>query len=134
VTAQSGQLPGDIYNAAFERRPRLAIYEHRHASDVAELDRFVPAVARWERPILRWHRAVPTGAATKGTNPIIKNIIRLSAVPPLRTTIGSDSCSAAAPSHHYTSYQHDPAPNASARRAGCVSLLSGALRCPTDSP
>jgi transposase len=34
-------------------------------------------IARWETPILRWHRAPLTNAATAGTNLIIKNIKRL---------------------------------------------------------
>jgi Transposase len=44
---------------------------------VPELDRLARTVARWETPILRWHRTRLTNAATEGTNLIIKNIKRL---------------------------------------------------------
>ena len=42
-----------------------------------ELARLARAIARWETPILRWHRTRLTNAATEGTNLIIKNIKRL---------------------------------------------------------
>ena len=48
-----------------------------HASDVPELERLARTIARWETPILRWHRTRLTNAATEGTNLIIKNIKRL---------------------------------------------------------
>jgi hypothetical protein len=44
---------------------------------VPELDRLARTVARWETPILRWHRTRLTNAATEGTNLVIKNIKRL---------------------------------------------------------
>ena len=52
-------------------------YDHCPASDVPELERLARTIARWETPILRWHRTRLTNAATEGTNLIIKNIKRL---------------------------------------------------------
>lgn len=63
---------------AFEARRRLvAFYEHCAGSDVPELERLARTIARWEVPILRWHRTRLTNAATEGTNLVIKNIKRL---------------------------------------------------------
>jgi transposase len=63
---------------AFDARRRLVtFYTHCADSDVPELDRLAHTVARWETPILRWHRTRLTNAATEGTNLIIKNIKRL---------------------------------------------------------
>ena len=42
-----------------------------------ELERLARTIARWETPILRWHRTRLTNAATEGTNLVIKNIKRL---------------------------------------------------------
>ena len=62
----------------FEARRRLTVfYDHCAASDVPELQRLAKTVARWETPILRWHRTRLTNAATEGTNLIVKNIKRL---------------------------------------------------------
>jgi hypothetical protein len=44
---------------------------------VPELERLARTIARWETPILSWHRTRLTNAATEGTNLIIKNIKRL---------------------------------------------------------
>jgi transposase len=74
------ELLRDTYLAAdaLEARRRLvAFYAHCHASDVPELDRLARTIARWETPILRWHRTRLTNSATEGTNLIIKNIKRL---------------------------------------------------------
>jgi transposase len=63
----------------FDARRRLTVfYDHCHSSDVPELERLARTVARWETPILRWHRTGLTNAATEGTNLVIKNIKRLS--------------------------------------------------------
>jgi len=63
---------------AFDARRRLVtFYTHCADSDVPELDRLARTVARWQTPILRWHRTRLTNAATEGTNLIIKNIKRL---------------------------------------------------------
>ena len=63
---------------AFEARRRLTVfYDHCHSSAVPELERLARTVARWEAPILRWHRTRLTNAATEGTNLIVKNIKRL---------------------------------------------------------
>jgi transposase len=35
---------------------------------VPELERLARTIARWEVPILRWHRTRLTNAATEGTN------------------------------------------------------------------
>jgi hypothetical protein len=51
-------------------------YDHCAASDEPELERLARTVARWERPILRWHRTRLTNAATEGSNLIVKNIKR----------------------------------------------------------
>ena len=62
----------------FEARRRLVtFYKYCHSTDVPELDRLARTIARWEVPILRWHRTRLTNAATEGTNLIIKNIKRL---------------------------------------------------------
>jgi transposase len=62
----------------FEARRRLtAFYDHCHTSDVPELERLARTIARWETPILRWHRTRLTNAAVEGTNLIVKNIKRL---------------------------------------------------------
>ena len=42
-----------------------------------ELERLARTIARWEVPILRWHRTHLTNAATEGTNLVIKNVKRL---------------------------------------------------------
>jgi transposase len=63
---------------ALEARRRLvAFYDHCARSDVPELERLARTIARWETPILRWHRTRLTNAATEGTNLVIKNIKRL---------------------------------------------------------
>jgi transposase len=63
---------------AFDARRRLAgFYDYCASSDVPELERLGRTIARWETPILRWHRTRLTNAATEGTNLIIKNIKRL---------------------------------------------------------
>jgi transposase len=67
-------LAGDALGA---RRRLVAFYEHCTNSDVPELERLARTIARWETPILRWHRTRLTNAATEGTNLIIKNIKRL---------------------------------------------------------
>jgi transposase len=74
------ELLREIYltdNALGARRRLVAFYEHCKTSDVAELERLARTIARWETPILRWHRTGLTNAATEGTNLIIKNIKRL---------------------------------------------------------
>jgi transposase len=74
------ELLRDTYLAvdALEARRRLVVfYDHCHASDVPELERLAGTIARWETPILRWHRTRLTNAATEGTNLVIKNIKRL---------------------------------------------------------
>jgi transposase len=59
----------------FDARRRLTrFYDHCTSSDVAELAR---TIARWEAPILRWHRTALTNAATEGMNLVVKNIKRL---------------------------------------------------------
>lgn len=63
---------------AFEARQRLVVfYDYCATSDVPELERLARTIARWEVPILRWHRTRLTNAATEGTNLVIKNINRL---------------------------------------------------------
>jgi transposase len=47
------------------------------SNEVPELERLARTIARWEVPILRWHRTRLTNAATEGTNLVIKNIKRL---------------------------------------------------------
>lgn len=70
---------------ALEARRRLVVfYNHCANSEVPELERLARTIARWEVPILRWHRTRLTNAATEGTNLIIKNIKRL-ATPPIST-------------------------------------------------
>ena len=62
----------------FDARHRLtAFYDHCHSSEVPELERLARTIARWETPILRWHRTGLTNATTEGTNLVIKNIKRL---------------------------------------------------------
>jgi transposase len=62
----------------FDARRRLTVfYQHCQSSDVDELERLARTVARWETPILRWHRTGLTNAATEDTNLVIKNIKRL---------------------------------------------------------
>jgi transposase len=65
---------GDVFAA---RRRLTAFCDHCAASEVAELERLTRTIARWETPILRWHRTGLTNAATEGTNLIVKNIKRL---------------------------------------------------------
>lgn len=67
-------LAGDARKA---RRRLVAFYDHCATSGVAELERLARTIARWETPILRWHRTRLTNAATEGTNLVIKNIKRL---------------------------------------------------------
>ena len=67
-------LAADTFDA---RRRLVAFYDHCAASDIPELTRLAKTIARWEVPILRWHRTGLTNAATEGTNLIIKNIKRL---------------------------------------------------------
>jgi transposase len=63
----------------FDARRRLTVfYDQCHTSEVPELERLRRTIARWETPILRWHRTGLTNAATEGTNLIVKNIKRLS--------------------------------------------------------
>lgn len=64
----------DVFDA---RRLLVAFYEHCTTSDVPELERLARTIARWETPILRWHRTRLTNAATEGTNLVIKNTKRL---------------------------------------------------------
>jgi transposase len=64
----------DVFDA---RRRLVAFYQYCAASDVHELERLARTIARWETPILRWHRTHLTNAATEGTNLVIKNIKRL---------------------------------------------------------
>jgi transposase len=74
------ELLRDTYLAVdvFSARQRLtAFYDHCHTSGVAELDRLARTIARWETPILRWHRTRLTNAGTEGMNLIVKNIKRL---------------------------------------------------------
>jgi transposase len=67
-----------LANDAFDARRRLAVfYGYCTSSDVPELERLARTIARWEVPILRWHRTRLTNAATEGTNLVIKNIKRL---------------------------------------------------------
>jgi len=67
-------LAGD----ALEARRRLVVfYNYCASSNVPELERLARTIARWEVPILRWHRTRLTNATTEGTNLIIKNIKRL---------------------------------------------------------
>ena len=61
-----------------EARRRLTVfYDHCNSSGVPELERLARTIARWETPILRWHRTRLTNAGTEGTNLIVKNIKRL---------------------------------------------------------
>jgi transposase len=46
-------------------------------TEVPELERLGRTIARWETPILRWHRTGLSNATTEGTNLIVKNIKRL---------------------------------------------------------
>jgi transposase len=63
---------------AFDARRRLTVfYDDCTGSGVPELERLARTVARWESPILRWHRTSLTNAATEGTNLIVKNVKRL---------------------------------------------------------
>jgi transposase len=67
-----------VADDAFDARRRLGVfYDHCRSSEVPELNRLARTVARWEIPILRWHRTGLTNAATEGTNLIIKNVKRL---------------------------------------------------------
>ena len=62
----------------FDARRRLTVFhDHCNSSGVPELKRLARTIARWETPILRWHRTGLTNAATEGTNLIVKNIKRL---------------------------------------------------------
>jgi transposase len=65
------------HDAFAARRQLIAFYKHCGDSEVPELDRLARTIARWETPILRWHRTRLTNAATEGTNLVIKNIKRL---------------------------------------------------------
>jgi transposase len=67
-------LATDTFDA---RRRLVAFHQYCTTSDVPELERLARTIARWEVPILRWHRTQLTNAATEGTNLIIKNIKRL---------------------------------------------------------
>jgi transposase len=74
------ELLRESYLAAdtFDARRRLVVfYDHCASSDVPELERLARTIARWETPILRWHRTGLTNAATEGTNLVVKNIKRL---------------------------------------------------------
>jgi Transposase len=74
------ELLRDTYlapNALEARRRLVAFYEHCARSEVPELERLARTIARWEAPILRWHRTLLTKAATEGPNLVIKNIKRL---------------------------------------------------------
>jgi transposase len=67
-----------IAGSVFDARRRLTVfYNQCHTSEVPELERLGRTIARWETPILRWHRTGLTNAATEGTNLIVKNIKRL---------------------------------------------------------
>ena len=67
-----------LADPVFDARSRLTVfYDHCAASQVPELERLARTVARWETPILRWHRTGLTNAATEGTNLIVKNVKRL---------------------------------------------------------
>jgi transposase len=62
----------------FDARRRLTGFsDHCTSSGVAELERLARTVARWETPILRWHRTALTNGATEGLNLVVKNIKRL---------------------------------------------------------
>ena len=107
----------------FDARRRLTVfYEHCTSSRGARVERLARTVARWETPILHWHRTRLTNAATEGTNLIVKNIKRLGLGfrnfenyrLRLRMRCG-------APWQHHTSHQYDPATHALARRAGITS-------------
>jgi transposase len=67
-------LATDTFNA---RRRLVEFYDYCATSEVAELKRLARTIARWEVPILRWHRTQLTNATTEGTNLVIKNIKRL---------------------------------------------------------
>src|SRR4249919_931657 len=67
-------LADDVFDA---RRRLTVFYDHCNSSGVPELERLARTIARWETPILRWHRTRLTNAATEGTNLIVKNIKRL---------------------------------------------------------
>jgi transposase len=67
----------DAHDAFDARRRLVDFYEYCASSDVPELERLARTIARWEVPILRWHRTHLTNAATEGTNLVIKNIKRL---------------------------------------------------------
>jgi Transposase len=61
------ELLRETYTAAdtFDARGRLAVfYDHCRSSDVDELERLGRTVARWETPILRWHRTGLANATT----------------------------------------------------------------------
>jgi transposase len=62
-------LAGDALEA---RRRIVTFYDHCTRSEVPELERLARTIARWETPILSWHRTRLTNAATEGTNLIIK--------------------------------------------------------------
>ena len=74
------ELLRDTYlapNPIEARRRLVTFYDHCATSQVPELERLARTIARWEAPILRWHRTRLTNAATEGTNLVIKNIKRL---------------------------------------------------------
>jgi len=65
------ELPRETYLAkhVFDACLRLtAFYDQCHEGAVPELERLGRTVARWETPILHWHRARLTNAAAEGTN------------------------------------------------------------------
>jgi transposase len=64
-------------DALAARRRLVAFYQQCTNSGVLELERLARTIARWETPILRWHRTRLTNAATEGTNLVIKNVKRL---------------------------------------------------------
>ena len=69
--------PTSPTDALEARRLLVAFYEYGTSNDVPKLERLARTIARWEEPILRWHRTRLSNAATEATNLIIKNIKRL---------------------------------------------------------
>jgi transposase len=114
-TLRATYLAGEALEA---RRRLVAFDDHCARSEVPELERLARTIARWETPILRWHRTRLTNAATEGTNLVIKNIKRLGFGfrnfdnDRLRLLLrcGAPWLGRLAPSHQY-----DPANHASAR-------------------
>jgi transposase len=66
---RDGYLAPDALEA---RRRLVAFYDQCSRSEVPELERLARTIARWETPILRWHRTRLTNAATEGTNLVIR--------------------------------------------------------------